>query len=128
MTDRILTIRPYRQEDALNILTDHKEKAWAKVNEAYGPGVTYELDGHIVACAGIRTYGMGEIWACFADEAKELKFTLCKESKKQIMEMMEMHGLWMVIATVDDKCTKEQRDFIEFLGFEKVECYVYRKE
>ena len=125
---KILTIRPYVQEDALKLLTDHKEKAWAKINEAYGPGITYELDGEVVACAGVRTFGMGEIWACFNGKAKELKFTLCKESKKQIMQMMEMNQLWMIIATVDEKCTPQQREFIEFLGFEKVECYVYRKE
>lgn len=125
---KVLTVRPYKQEDALGLLTDHEEKSWAKINEAYGPGVTYKLDGEVVACAGIRTFGMGEIWAVFGDGAKELKLTLGKESKRQIREMMEKHGLWMIIATVDDKCTQQQREFLEFLGFEKVECYAYRKE
>ena len=128
MTERVLTIRPYKQEDALELLTDHKEKAWAKVNEAYGPGVTYELDGKVIACAGIRTYGLGEIWAVFGDEAKEIKFTLGKESRRQVREMMEKQGLWLVIATCDEKCTQTQRDFLEFLGFEKVECYALRTE
>ena len=128
MTDRVLTIRPYKQEDALELLTDHKEKAWAKINEVYGPGVTYELDGVVVACSGIRTFGMGEIWAVFGEGAKELKLTLCKESRRQVREMMEKMGLWLVIATCDEKTTKTQRDFLEFLGFVKTECYTYRKE
>lgn len=125
---KILTIRPYRQEDALELLTEHEERAWAKVNEAYGPGVTYVLDGKVVACAGIRTVGMGEIWGVFGDGAKDLKFTLGKESKKQVLEMMENHNLWMVIATVDEKTSKQQREFLEFLGFQKTECFTFRKE
>ena len=123
-----LTIRKYKQEDALGILKDHDEKAWALINETYGPGVTYELDGKVVACAGIRTYGMGEIWAVFADDAKGLKFTLGKESKKQLREMMEAKDLWLVIATVDETLTEEQRGFLEFLGFVKTECYCFRTE
>lgn len=128
MTTKQLTIRAYRQEDALGLLEKHDDKAWALTNEAYGPGVTYELDGKVIACAGIRTYGMGEIWAVFSDDAKGIKFTLGKESIKQVREMMEAKDLWLVIATVDENTTQAQRDFLEFLGFEKVECYAYRKE
>ena len=123
-----LTIREYKQEDALGLLKDHNEKAWALINETYGPGVTYELDGKVIACAGIRTYGMGEIWAVFADDAKGLKFTLGKESKKQLREMMEAKDLWLVIATVDENTTQAQRDFLEFLGFTKTETYTFRKD
>ncbi len=123
-----MTIRPYEQADALELLTEPEERAWAKVNEAYGPGITYELDGKVVACAGIRTFGMGEIWAVFGDKAKEFKFALGKEAKKQVLEMMEEHDLWMVIATVDEKTSQQQREFLEFLGFTKTETYTYRKE
>lgn len=123
-----LNIRPYKQEDALGLLKDHNDKAWALTNEAYGPGVTYELDGKVIACAGIRTYGMGEIWAVFSDDAKGIKFTLGKEAKKQVCEMMEAKDLFQVIATVDETTTQTQREFLEFLGFEKVECYVLRKD
>jgi hypothetical protein len=125
---KVLHIRPYEQADGLSLVKDHREQAWALVNEVYGPGVTYEMDGKVVACAGIRTFGMGEIWAVFADGAKELKFTLGKESKRQVKEMMEQYDLWMLVATVDEKCAQTQRDFLEFLGFTKTECYTYRKE
>lgn len=110
------------------LLTDPEEKAWAKINEAYGPGATYELDGKVIACAGIRTYGLGEIWGVFSDKAKDIKFTLGKESKRQLHAMMEQEDLDQVIATVDSRCTKTQRDFLEFLGFQKVECFVIRRE
>lgn len=128
MTTKQLTIRPYRQEDALGILESHDDKSWALINETYGPGVTYEQDGKVIACAGIRTYGMGEIWAVFSDDAKGIKFTLGKESIKQLHEMMETKDLWLVIATVDETTTQAQREFLEFLGFTKTETYTYRKD
>lgn len=127
MTKELL-IRQYRQEDALEIITDPDERAWALLNEVSGPSVSYLLDGKVVACAGIRTIGLGEIWAVFADDAKELKFTLGKEAKKQLHEMMEAKDLWLVIATVNETTSQKQRKFLEFLGFEKVECYAIRKE
>ena len=123
-----LNIRPYKQEDALELLTDERERSWAKINEAYGPGLTYELDGKIVACSGVRTHGMGEIWAVFGPDAKELKFTLGKESKRALLKWIEEHDLFQVIATVDETTSQKQRDFLEFLGFAKVECYLLRKD
>lgn len=123
-----MNIRPYKQEDALGLLDDPEEKAWALVNETYGPGVTYEMDGKVIACAGIRTLGMGEIWAVFGDGAKGIKFTLGKEAKKQVLDMMDENGLWLVIATVDDEVSVPQRRFLEMLGFTKTECYTYRRE
>lgn len=124
---KVLTIRPYKQEDALELLTDEEERSWAKINEAYGGGVTYELDGKVIACSGIRTH-VGEIWAVFGDGAKEIKLTLCKESRRQVLEMMEAQGLWLVIATVDKNTTQAQREFLEFLGFTKTETYTFRRD
>lgn len=125
---KILNIRQYRQEDALELLTDEEERSWAKINEAYGPALTYELDGKVVACSGIRTHGMGEIWAVFGEGAKELKFTLGKESKRALKKWMEENDLFLVIATVDKTLTKEQREFLEFLGFTKTETYTFRRD
>ena len=122
-----LNIRPYRQEDALEILTDPKERAWAKLNEVSGPGVTYELDGEVAAVAGIRTYGIGEIWASFANKAKEFKHTLLRESKRQLLKMMTQKDLWLVIATVDEGITEKQERFLKALGFTKTTCWTYRK-
>lgn len=121
-------IRPYKQEDALGILEKHDDKAWALINEAYGVGVTYELDGKVIACAGIRDYGLGEIWAIFSDDAKGIKFSLGKESIKQLHEMMEAKDLWLVIATVDKNTTQAEREFLEFLGFTKTETYTFRRD
>ena len=122
-----LNIRPYKQEDALEILTDPEEKSWAKLNEVSGPGVTYEYEGKIVAVAGIRTHGIGEIWASFTDTAKGSKRILLKESKQQVMKMMKSENLWQVIATTKN-ITPQQAIFLKHLGFEKCECYVKIRE
>lgn len=123
-----LNIRPYKQEDALEILTDPKERSWAKLNEVSGPGVTYELDSNVVAVAGIRTYGIGEIWATFTNKAKEFKHTLLRESKRQLLKMMAQKDLWLVIATVDEGITEKQERFLKALGFTKTQCWTYRKD
>jgi hypothetical protein len=122
-----LNIRPYKQEDALEILTDPKERSWAKLNEVSGPGVTYEYEGEIAAVSGIRTYGIGEIWASFTDKAKKFKHTLLRESKRQLLKWMAQKDLWLVIATVDEGITDKQERFLKALGFTKTVTWTYRK-
>lgn len=119
-----ITSRPYKAEDALEIVNDSDELNWAKVNEAFGPGITYKKGDRIVSCAGIRTRGLGEIWGVFTNEAKGAKKELLKQSRIQIKNMMDSEKLWKVIATTEN-ISKQQANFLEHLGFVKSECYIY---
>ncbi len=126
--DDDITIRPYKTEDALQILDDPAKIAWAKLNEVAGPGFTWIENGKVLACGGIRTCGIGEIWAAFSPEAKKKKKTLLGKARSKIEDMIESARLWTIVAPVKD-ITPQQANFLEHIGFKKCTCYIYtRKE
>lgn len=117
-------IKKFRMEDALQILSEKDQIAWAKLNEVAGPGFTWMIDGKVLACGGIRTFGVGEAWAVFSPDAKDKKKEMLRLSKDKFKEMIESLNLWQVFATTKD-ISPEQANFLEHLGFEKSECYIY---
>lgn len=121
-----IEIKPYRMEDALRLLKDPDEIAWAKLNEVAGPGFTGMFDGKVLGCGGIRIYGVGEAWAIFSPEAKERKKELLRQVRSKFKEMIKTANLWQIIATTRN-LTPQQANFLEHLGFEKSECYIYRR-
>jgi len=120
-------IKPYRMEDALQILTEPEDIAFAKLNEVAGPGFTGMLDGKVLGCGGIRINGLGEAWAVFSPEAKGMKKELLRQSKERFKDMIKLNNLWQIIATTKD-ISPQQANFLEHLGFEKTECYIYNKK
>ena len=116
--------RKYRMEDALQILTEPAEIAWAKLNEIAGPGFTGTVDGKVIGCGGIRVYGVGSIWGVFSQEAKGRKKDLLRIARDSLKEIIETANLWQVFATTKD-VSPQQANFLEHLGFEKSECYIY---
>jgi len=111
-------------EDALELLTEPEDIAWAKLNEVAGTGLTWMKDGKVLGCGGIRNCGVGEAWAVFSPEAKEGKKDLLKLSRANFEEMIKKLNLWQVFATIKD-ISPQQANFLEHLGFVKSECYVY---
>lgn len=123
----MVEVKPYRMEDALQLLKSPGEIAWAKLNEVSGPGFSGWLDGKLLGCGGIRVYGLGEAWAIFSPEAKDdMKIELFRQARKKLKEMIKSNNLWQVIATTRN-ITAQQANFLEHLGFEKSECYIYRR-
>lgn len=116
--------KKFRAEDALPLLTEKDQIAWAKLNEVAGPGYTWMVDGKVLGCGGIRNCGVGEAWAVFSAEAKDRKKELLRLSRETFEEMIKTLNLWQIFATTKD-ITAEQANFLEHLGFEKSECYIY---
>lgn len=127
----MIDIRPYKAEDALQIISDPDEIMWAKLHEIAGPGFTGLKDGKVLGCGGIRINGIGEIWGVFSPEVKDrtigfsrIKKDLLEQSQNKVREMIKATNLWQVIATTKN-ISPQQANFLEHLGFEKSECYVY---
>lgn len=116
--------KKFRAEDALPLLSDKAQIAWAKLNEVAGPGYTWMVDGKVLACGGIRNCGVGEVWGVLSPEAKKKKKELLRISRDTFEEMIKSLNLWQVFATTKD-ISPEQANFLEHLGFEKSECFVY---
>lgn len=116
--------RPYRMEDALQLLTDPNDIAWAKLNEVAGTGKTFVKDGKVLGCGGVRNCGVGEAWAIISPDAKGMKKELLRLTRDNFEEMIKTLNLWQVFATTKD-ISPQQANFLEHLGFEKSECYVY---
>ncbi len=121
-----IEIKRYRAEDALQLLTEPADIAFAKLNEVAGPGFTGMKDGKVLGCGGIRTFGVGSAWAVFSPEAKGTKKDLLRLTRDNFNEIIESLKLWQVFATTKD-ISPQQANFLEHLGFEKSECYVYRR-
>lgn len=119
-----IEIKKYRMEDALQILTEPADIAWAKLNEVVGLGFTGMVGGKVLGCGGIRNCGVGEAWAIFSPEAKEMKKELLRLTRDNFREIIKSLNLWQVFATTKD-ISPQQANFLEHLGFEKSECYIY---
>lgn len=119
-----IEIRPYRMEDALQILTEPVDIAFAKLNEVAGVGFTAMVEGKVLGCGGIRTFGVGEAWGVFSPEFKERKKDMLRLSRDNFREMIKSQNLWNVFATTRD-ISPQQANFLEHLNFKKSECYIY---
>jgi len=117
-------IRKYRMEDALEILSDKEQIAFAMLNEVAGPGFTWFKDKKVMGCGGVRVTGVGEAWAVFSEDAIKSKKDLLKLTAENFKSIIETMNLWQVFATAKDM-TQEQANFLEHLGFEKCECFIY---
>lgn len=122
-------IRPYKWQDALELLKDPNEKGlkdqkdairWAKLNETEGVGYTAICDGRIIGCGGIRIYweGVGEAWAVYPKKVGQMHLDP-QIAKKKLYEMIEENKLKRVQST--PRCDwPEGLTYSKWLGF-KVE-------
>ena len=122
-----MEIKPYKKEDANQIITDPTDILWAEINETSGPGFTLWSGDKVLGCGGIRIGGIGEVWAAFAPELKDDKRELLTQSRKAINDIAEKAGLWQLIAS-SIGLSPQQANFLEHLDFNKVECYARVKE
>lgn len=127
--DNEIIIRPYKWQDALELLKDPNEKGlknqkgairWAKLNETEGVGYTAVCDGKIIGCGGIRIYweGVGEAWAVYPRKVGQMHLDP-QIAKKKLYEMIEENKLKRVQST--PRCDwPEGLTYSKWLGF-KVE-------
>lgn len=116
-----IKIIPFMSEDLMH-LEGVEIAPEARMKHISGPAVSAFLDDKLVACAGIQTEGIGEIWASFSNEALEKKLTLLKKCRTELEGMMRIHRIWRLWSESPD--TKPRVNFIEHLGFRKIEAFL----
>lgn len=115
-----MKIIPFMAEDLMR-LEGVEMASEARLKQISGPGLSVFLDGKLVACAGIQTEGIGEVWASFSEEAIKKKVTLLKECRGELDGMLRVHRIWRLWSESPD--TEQRKNFIEHLGFRKIEAY-----
>ena len=108
-------IKPFLPADAAIILGDRNCTEDANYNHATGPGFTLLKDNRPIASAGIRIYGVGELWAILSDEAKDKNIlSFMKKFRKQLEDTKRAEKIAKLYAesTVSDI-------FIEHFGLTK---------
>jgi len=115
-----IKIIPFMAEDLMR-LEGLEMAAEARLKQISGPAVSAFLDGKLVLCAGIQTEGIGEVWASVSKEAQKKKVTLLKKCRAELDGMLRVHRIWRLWSESPD--TEPSKNFIEHLGFRKIEAY-----
>lgn len=128
MKDEIKII-PFMSEDLMHLTKKNEggKKAIAIAPEARlkhisGPAVSAFLGDELVCCAGIQTEGIGEVWACFSEEAIKRKLALLKTCRAELEGTLRVHRIWRLWSESPD--TEPRKNFIKHMHFRKIEAYV----
>lgn len=106
-------IKSYNPQDAIELCGDKTKLPEANLNQTAGPAYSLFLDKKLIACGGVRCYGVGELWLVTNDEQrKKHTKTILKVSREQIDFMVRENHLWRLLAE-----TKISENFLKHLGF-----------
>lgn len=108
-------IKPYDPQDAVDLCDDETVRAQADLNRLAGPAYSLFLDKKIIACGGVRIYGVGEMWMLTNDENRKNHIKeILRASKKQIDKMIRKQKLWRIMAE-----RNETGAWLKHLGFKE---------
>ena len=109
----MIEIKPYNPQDAIDLCGDESKRDAANLNQTAGPAYSLFLDKKLVACGGMRIYGVAELFLITSDEyrKKHIK-TILKASREQIDIMVRENHIWRLLAE-----TKISDNFLKHLGF-----------
>lgn len=106
-------IKPYNPDDAIELCGDESQRPNANLNQSAGPAYSLYLDKKLIACGGVRCYGVGELWLLTNDKYRQKHIKeILKASRQQIDLMIRENHLWRLMAE-----TKVSDNFLEHLGF-----------
>lgn len=110
-------IKLYNPQDAIELCGDPTKLPEAKLNQTAGPAYSLFLDKKLIACGGVRCYGVGELWLGTNDEFREKYIKeIIRVSREQIDFMIRENHLWRLVAE-----TESRENFLEHLGFKESE-------
>lgn len=115
-----IEVIPFMAEDLMR-LNGVEIAPEARLKHVSGPAVSAYLGDELVCCAGIQTEGIGEVWACFSEEAIKKKLSLLKTCTAELEGMMRVHRIWRLWSEPPD--TPSRRNFIKHMGFRKIEAF-----
>lgn len=108
-------IKPYDPEDAIKLCGDESKRPQANLNQSAGPAFSLFKDKKIIACGGVRIWGLGEMWMLTTDEyrKKHIK-SIMRATKEQIDLMVRENHLWRLMAE-----RNEADAWLKHLGFKE---------
>lgn len=116
-----IKIIPFMAQDLMQ-LEGIEMASESRLKHISGPAVSAFIGDELVACAGIQTEGIGEVWACFSEKAIEKKLALLKTCRAELEGMMRVHRIWRLWSESPD--TEPRKNFIKRMHFRKIESYV----
>lgn len=120
-------IRKFRAEDVKEVFTDPAMLAGAELNEISGPGYTALSNGRIIGCGGVRIHGVGEVWAGFTPEARDMKKEMLYYNRIWLEHIIKENGLWLLFGRAEAE-TCGSKNFLRHFGFVPAENYFMRAE
>lgn len=119
----MIETKPYNPRDALELCGDESKLPQANLNQTAGPAYSLFLDKKLIACGGVRIYGIAELWLIKSKEFGENHTkTILRASKEQIDLMIRENHLWRLLAETDNG-----ENFLEHLGFIKSKKRLYTR-
>ena len=118
-----LIVKAYNPEDAIKLCGDESKRPEANLNQSAGSAYSLFLDKELIACGGVRIYGVGEMWLVTNDECRKKHIkTILRASREQIDLMVRENSLWRLLAE-----TEISENFLEHLGFVKSKKRLYTR-
>ena len=107
-------IKPFIPADAVKITGDKTCLPAAELNLASGPGFTIFDGKKILACGGVRIYGIGEAWFLMAPGNEGRIKSIMRQTRETLEGIQRDRELYKIYA---ENIVSET--FIKHLGFEK---------
>jgi len=136
----MIKIGTYSNEDAIRILgTDPEICNTARLNQVSGPAYTAFKDDKPVACGGIRTVGVGEVWALYSPEIvlneneRSSEFIKSEQRRKDVEEILTQTRLWLETMMRNERLwrlysespeSEANKKFLRHLGFRMIEAFL----
>lgn len=119
-------IKPYNPDDAIELCGDKTKREAANLNQVSGGengSFSLFIDKKIIACGGVRIYGVGELWMISNNEnlKKHIK-SIMRATKEQIDLMIRENHLWRLMAE-----RNEADAWLKHLGFKESDKKLYTR-
>ena len=115
--------KPYDPDDAIKLCGDESKRDAANLNQSAGPAFSLFLDKKVIACGGVRIYGIAELWMLTNNEyRKKYIKEILRASKEQVDSMIRENHLWRVMAE-----RNEADAWLKHLGFEMSDKRLYTR-
>lgn len=111
---------PYSPKDALKLI--ECSPIQANFNQIAGPANSFfSEDGELLACGGVREFGVGEAWLMCSDKVKgSMKKTLLETTAFVIDKYIRENRYWKLYAD-----SENNGNFLKHVGFKPIQTFVW---
>lgn len=117
-----IEVRGFNPKDAIAIMGCSELQA--SINQNAGEARSYFYQGKLVACGGVREYGVGEPWLIIdAETARKNATLLIRALRDQMDAIVRQQKLWRMFAE-----TKTNGTLLKHLGFEEKPAFFWQMD